>query len=102
MDSERQAERSAGNQDNIEVLRTCESGFFFMIKGGEQMATIDELSIEVQSSAKKVDNSIDKAAKQLEHLASATSKVSASKLNSISVGLNNISKSLRGLKDATL
>lgn len=72
-----------------------------MIKGGEQMATIDELSVEVQSSAKKVDNSIDKAAKQLEHLASATSKVSASKLNSISVGLNNISKSLRGLKDAT-
>lgn len=65
------------------------------------MATIDELSIEVQSSAKEVDNSIDKAAKQLEHLASATSKVSASKLNSISVGLNNISKSLRGLKDAT-
>lgn len=65
------------------------------------MATIDELSIEVQSSAKKVDNSIDKAAKQLEHLASATSKVSASKLNSISVGLNNISKSLRGLKDVS-
>lgn len=65
------------------------------------MATIDELSIEVQSSAKKVDNSIDKAAKQLEHLASATSKVSASKLNSISVGLKNISNSLRGLKDAT-
>lgn len=65
------------------------------------MATIDELSIEVQSSAKKVDNSIDKAAKQLEHLASATSKVSASKLNSISVGLKNISNSLRGLKDAS-
>lgn len=65
------------------------------------MATIDELSIEVQSSAKKVDNSIDKATKQLEHLASATSKVSASKLNSISVGLKNISNSLRGLKGAS-
>lgn len=65
------------------------------------MATIDELSIEVQSSAKEVDNSIDKAAKQLEHLASATSKVSASKLNSISVGLKNISNSLRGLKDVS-
>lgn len=72
-----------------------------MIKDGGRMATIDELSIEVQSSAKKVDNSIDKAAKQLEHLASATSKVSASKLNSISVGLKNISNSLRGLKDAS-
>lgn len=65
------------------------------------MAMIDELSIEVQSSAKKVDNSIDKAAKQLEHLASATSKVSASKLNSISAGLKNISNSLRGLKDVS-
>lgn len=72
-----------------------------MIKGGERMAKIDELSIEVQSSAKEIDNSIGKAAKQLELLATATSKVSASKLNSISVGLKNISNSLRGLKDAT-
>lgn len=62
------------------------------------MATIDELSIEVQSSAKKVDDSIEKVAGQLEVLAKAVGKVPTSTMSSIAAGLRNISREAAGFK----
>lgn len=62
------------------------------------MSTIDELSIEVQTSAKKVDDSIEKVAGQLETLAKAVGKVPTSTMSSIAAGLRNISREAAGFK----
>lgn len=62
------------------------------------MATIDELSIEVQSSAKKVDGTIDKVAEQLEKLANAVSSVDVGKMHSMSTAMKKIADASIGFK----
>lgn len=62
------------------------------------MATIDELTVEVQTKAKDVDDSIDKVSRQLETLAKAVGKVPTSTMSSIAAGLRNISREAAGFK----
>lgn len=62
------------------------------------MATIDELSIEVQSSAKKVDGTIDKVAEQLANLANAVSSVDVGKMHSMSTAMKKIADASIGFK----
>lgn len=62
------------------------------------MATIDELTVEVQTKAKSVDDSIDKVSAQLEGLAKAVGKVPTSTMSSIAAGLRNISREAAGFK----
>lgn len=61
------------------------------------MATIDELTIELQTKAKGTENGIDKLAVQLDKLAVAVNKVPTSKMISIGAGLKSISAGALGI-----
>lgn len=62
------------------------------------MATIDELSIEVQSSAKKVDGTIEKVAEQLKSLENAVSGIDAGKMHSMSTAIRKIADASTGFR----
>lgn len=62
------------------------------------MATIDELTIEVQTKAKDIDNRLDNVAKQLENLATAVGKVNTGSLKDIGVGFSALSTGMQGFK----
>lgn len=66
------------------------------------MATIDELTVEVQTKAKAADNGIDTLAKGLEKLANVVEKVQSGKLKSIGRGIEQLSNGMKGLKDVKL
>lgn len=66
------------------------------------MATIDELTVEVQTKAKDADNGIDTLAKGLEKLANVVEKVQSGKLKSIGRGIEQLSNGMKGLKDVKL
>jgi len=62
------------------------------------MATIDELTIEVQTKAKDIDNRLDNVTKQLENLATAVGKVNTGSLKDIGVGISALSAGMQGFK----
>lgn len=62
------------------------------------MATIDELTIEVQTKAKDIDNRLDNVTKQLENLATAVGKVNTGSLKDIGVGISALSTGMQGFK----
>lgn len=66
------------------------------------MATIDELTVEVQSKAKDANNGIDALAKGLEKLAGVVEKIQSGKLKSIGRGIEQLSNGMKGLKDVKL
>lgn len=58
------------------------------------MATdIDELQIQIQSSAKSANASITALTKRLDKLSSAINGIDAKKLNNLGIGLNNVGRS---------
>lgn len=66
------------------------------------MATIDELTIEVQTKAKDANGGIDALAKGLEKLAGVVEKIQSGKLKSIGRGIEQLSNGMKGLKDVKL
>lgn len=62
-------------------------------------AEIDRLEIEVEAQATKANNALDKLVGKLERLAGSLGSINGNSLSGLSTGINNLSKSMQGMKN---
>lgn len=62
-------------------------------------AEIDRLEIEVEAQATKANNALDKLVGKLERLASSLGSINGNSLSGLSTGINDLSKSMQGMKN---
>ena len=61
-------------------------------------AEIDRLEIEVEAQATKANNALDKLVGKLERLAGSLGSINGNSLSGLSTGINDLSKSMQGMK----
>lgn len=62
-------------------------------------AEIDRLEIEVEAQATKANNALDKMVGKLERLAGSIGSINGNSLSGLSTGINDLSKSMQGMKN---
>lgn len=62
-------------------------------------AEIDRLEIEVEAQATKANNALDKMVGKLERLAGSLGSINGNSLSGLSTGINDLSKSMQGMKN---
>lgn len=62
-------------------------------------AEIDRLEIEVEAQATKANNALDKLVGKLERLAGSLGSINGNSLSGLSTGINDLSKSMQGMKN---
>ena len=62
-------------------------------------AEIDRLEIEVEAQATKANNALDKLVGKLERLAGSLGNINGNSLSGLSTGINDLSKSMQGMKN---
>lgn len=64
--------------------------------------SVDELYIEVNASAVKANDALDRLVNKLDRLSTSISKLNVSNFSGFAVGVKNLSTAMGGLKDVTL
>lgn len=76
------------------------TAFFYLRKWGVRMATeIDSLQIEINASATKANDAIDKLVKKLDILSDSLSKINSSGLSGLASGVDRLGTAMQSMKN---